>query len=625
MTVDIAIHVGHDAGACFFNHDTKEFKIIETDKVLQQKWWRADASGTGAVPFAGVGGGDTNNFLERERFFIETIRDKAIESGIDLSNVGTVVRGCVKSVEKIIPYLDNRPANYWNAGDEQVMCKALIQETFNPKKIKVNIGHHRAHVASTWHQSNFDKAYVLSVDGWGNDSNYGNGFWYIDPDESNDPIRVWPDPVDPALRQSFMGIGGSYESSGSSFLNNMVKATDFGGDLPGKIMGASAFGKMSQKHDDIYRSDTHIYDNFHNMDGWDDVFEFMRWYRNGNKPHLLRLKAKLARVNPTWNHGGQISRNSRTTEEEEFNIAWQIQAWFQTKFMKVVLKLLPEIKRLDNNLIITGGTGLNVVNNAILQNMFDINVYVAGNTSDVGLTYGYMMNHLREDKVFNIRDKFDITYAGFEIWDKKDLPKHCSERPHKKVSIKDISRMLVEGETIGFINGCHEVGPRALGNRSILCNPSLPEMKDKINDIKNREKYRPFAPICRYEDATRYFDVDRNTLNPKKYQHMTIAARTKGRFVDMMPAITHVDGSARLQTVTREQNWVLWDILTETSKFTESGQPLVLLNTSFNVRGKPTLNTFKEAFEVFDNSSLNHVIYWDATDGIGVGYDFYKS
>jgi len=186
--------------------------------------------------------------------------------------------------------------------------------------------------------------------------------------------------------------------------------------------------------------------------------------------------------------------------------------------------------------------------------------------------------------------------------------------------------MLVEGETIGFINGRHEVGPRALGNRSILCNPSAPEMKDRINDIKNREKYRPFAPICRYEDAPIYFDVVAKKLNPKKFQHMTIAARTKPNFVDTMPAITHVDGSARLQTVTKEQNSVLWDILTETQKFTESGKALVLLNTSFNVRGKPTLNTFKEAFEVFDNSSLDHVIYWDNKEGsIGVGYDFYKS
>ena len=609
MAVDIAFHVGHDVGACFFDYDTKKFTIIEFDKVVQQKHWRYDVS---------------DNFVEKERFFVETIRDKAIEAGIDLSEVKTVLRGSVKALQPIIPGLDDRATNYWNPGDEQIICRALVQEIFNPKEMKFNIGHHYGHAACAWHQSNFDKAYVMSVDGWGNDTKAGNAFWYVDPDEKNDINRISPDPIEDDLH--FNHIGAFYERCGSRYLNKIIKTTDHGADISGKIMGAAAFGKMSSKHEDIYKSGTRLNENFYRQGSWDAVSAYHRWYMP-HKAHLLRLKAKISTVNPSWNNNGQIIRGKPDmTEQEEFDNAWHIQSMFQAKFMKVVIKLLPEIKRLDNNLIITGGCGLNVINNAALQDMLDINVYVAGNTSDCGLTFGFMMNHLRQEKVFSIKDKFDITYAGCEIWDKKDLQKHCSERPYKKVRIKDISRMLVEGETIGFINGRHEVGPRALGNRSILCNPSAPEMKDRINDIKNREKYRPFAPICRYEDAPIYFDVVAKKLNPKKFQHMTIAARTKPNFVDTMPAITHVDGSARLQTVTKEQNSVLWDILTETQKFTESGKALVLLNTSFNVRGKPTLNTFKEAFEVFDNSSLDHVIYWDNKEGsIGVGYDFYKS
>ena len=601
MTVDISFAVGHDSGACFFDHDTKQFKIIEIDKVLQRKFWRYDTSA---------------NYIKNERFFVEIIRDKAVEAGIDLSDVGTVLRGSIRQPDMVIPYFDNRPSQYWGNGSLDNLCRSLIEEVFNPKEVKFSIGHHRGHVSSTWHQSGFDKAYVLSVDGWGNDTAKGCAFWYIDPDRSGHIERILPDP---AVFHSDSHIGGNYQRAGCSFTNKICKASDHDMDICGKIMGAAAFGSMSKKHQDIYKSSSNIHNNFFHTGEWEELIAFLKWYSK-YKSYMMRLKERIRKVDLNWNNIFQLTRKTDMTEEEEFNNAWQIQNTFQTKFMKTVISLLPDIKEMNNNLIITGGTGLNVINNAALQDMLDINVFVAGNTNDVGLPFGHMMNHLRQEKVFNIRDKVDITYAGFEIWDKKDLSNHCSERPHRKVNIKDISKMLVEGETIGFINGGHEIGPRALGNRSILCNPSLPEMKDRINDIKKREKYRPFAPICRYEDATKHFDVDPKKMNPKKFQHMTIAARTRARSVDKMPAITHVDGSARLQTVTREQNSVVWDILTETSKFTKSGETLVLLNTSFNVRGKPTLNSFKEAFEVFDNSSLDHVVYWEN----GVGYDFYK-
>jgi predicted NodU family carbamoyl transferase len=159
---------------------------------------------------------------------------------------------------------------------------------------------------------------------------------------------------------------------------------------------------------------------------------------------------------------------------------------------------------------------------------------------------------------------------------------------------------LIEGKIIGIARDRSEHGPRALGNRSIICNPSLPEMKDILNaKVKHREWYRPFAPVVRLEDVNKYFEWD------KESRWMSFCPKVREEWREKLTSITHVDGTARVQTVTRKQNKWLYDLLTKFEKKTGVG---VLLNTSFNVDGKPILSTVKDAFTILEKTELDCLI-----------------
>jgi carbamoyltransferase len=140
-----------------------------------------------------------------------------------------------------------------------------------------------------------------------------------------------------------------------------------------------------------------------------------------------------------------------------------------------------------------------------------------------------------------------------------------------------------------------EYGPRALGNRSILADPRDPGMRDKINAlVKKREGFRPFAPIVTKEAAAKYFDIQEG--DEDTYAHMLLVTQVRPEFRDKLPAITHIDGSARVQTVSRENYPKLWELLRAFEALT--GMP-ILLNTSFNVKGQPMICTPAEALDTF--------------------------
>jgi len=164
------------------------------------------------------------------------------------------------------------------------------------------------------------------------------------------------------------------------------------------------------------------------------------------------------------------------------------------------------------------------------------------------------------------------------------------------------AELIGKGKIIGWFQGRLEYGPRALGNRSILCNP-VGDMKDVLNaNVKNREWYRPFAPVVRLEDASKYFDFPENAQS----RHMTFIAEVRDEYKEVIPAVTHEDGTARLQTVTRHQNEFLYDLITE---FSELSDHAVLLNTSFNVNGKPILSRLSDALEILQKTKLDAVYY----------------
>jgi carbamoyltransferase len=163
-----------------------------------------------------------------------------------------------------------------------------------------------------------------------------------------------------------------------------------------------------------------------------------------------------------------------------------------------------------------------------------------------------------------------------------------------------LAQDLLEGKIVGVARGRAEHGARALGNRSILCNPSIPDMKDTLNEkVKHREWYRPFAPVVRLEDVSKYFEWEGES------RWMSFCPKVKEEWREKLAAITHIDGTARVQTVTREQNEWLYDLLTEFDRINGVG---VLLNTSFNVDGKPILSSIKDAFKILESTQMDGLV-----------------
>jgi carbamoyltransferase len=158
--------------------------------------------------------------------------------------------------------------------------------------------------------------------------------------------------------------------------------------------------------------------------------------------------------------------------------------------------------------------------------------------------------------------------------------------------------LIADGNVVGWFQGRMEFGPRALGARSILADPRDPKMRDTLNmKIKFREGFRPFAPSCTADQCAEWFDIDRDS----PYMLLVAPVREDKRVI---PAVTHVDHSARIQTVTRQQNPLYYDLISAFERRT--GVP-VIINTSFNVRGEPIVCTPHDAYVCFMRTNMDHL------------------
>ena len=337
----------------------------------------------------------------------------------------------------------------------------------------------------------------------------------------------------------------------------------------GKIMGLCSYGNVNKK--------------------WLPYFE--NYYRR--KPDGLNYKEYL---NDLSNETGLIfDINNRLTGQTAWDLSATSQEAFENVFMEMAQPFLDKYPNIP--LITVGGCALNILLNTKLQKMLDRPVFVPPNPNDCGIASGMILNHIKP------KTAIDLTYAGTEVLDKHTLMSHVEERRAKELDINILSKDLSEGKIVGVVRGTSEHGPRALGNRSIICNPAYPDMKDTLNaKVKNREWYRPFAPVCRLEDVEKYF----NFSGESKWMSFCPTVRDEWR--EKLTSITHVDGTARVQTVTRKQNPWLYDLIGEFEKLSGIG---VLLNTSFNVNGKPILSRYTDALTVYDKTKLDCLVLSD--------------
>jgi carbamoyltransferase len=257
----------------------------------------------------------------------------------------------------------------------------------------------------------------------------------------------------------------------------------------------------------------------------------------------------------------------------DYNIAASAQAITEERIYKYAL-LAKELTG-SNNLVFMGGVALNCVANKRLFKLYD-NVHIMPNPGDAGSSLGAAA--LYYYNLTSKRVEWQGPYLGSNI---------LGAYPVKKAL-----RSLERGEIFGIANGRAEFGPRALGNRSLLADPRGGDIKDRMNAIKKRQKFRPFAPVILAEHCDEYFEMPQKGLQSPYMQFVAKCKKPKE-----FPAIIHADGTSRVQTVTQEQNPGLHKLLTEFYK--KTGCPM-LVNTSLNIKGQPIVNDGKDA-EAFEN------------------------
>jgi carbamoyltransferase len=275
---------------------------------------------------------------------------------------------------------------------------------------------------------------------------------------------------------------------------------------------------------------------------------------------------------------------------------------------EVMLKIANHAKKLcpSENLCLAGGVALNcVANGKIVQSDLYKNIFIQPASGDAGGALGVALAIWHRHFNGKRSPKMHHAYYGpgysnesiEEFLKEKDLP---YQKFDDATLIEHVSSLLEGENVIGWFQGRMEYGPRALGNRSILADARNRENWQKVNlKIKFRESFRPFAPTVLEEKASEYFDLDRES------PYMLLVADVRPEKREMIPAVTHVDGTARIQTINRKQNQKYYDLI---KAFGQKTRCAVIINTSFNVRSEPIVESPQDALNTFLHTYMDYLV-----------------
>lgn len=433
--------------------------------------------------------------------------------------------------------------------------------------------HHLSHAAFAYYTSEFLDSIILTIDAVGEWTTtsviYGK----------NNKLEI-------IKEQHFPDSIGMLYSAFTYFLGFKVNSDEY------KLMGLAPYGdKLSEQTQKFIEL---IEKNIVDISNDGSIILNMDYFAYDHSLVMINEKK--------WKElfGIDKRRENSAITQSHMNLAFAIQFVLE----KIIKLICSTLERFSKNLCISGGTALNCSANGMLlkQSSFDA-IYVPFSPGDAGAAIGaalfvYHSEEGKNDRVSNKSPYLGPMYTDSEI-------KHAVEKNNLKYEyIHDFSKLcditaklISEGNIIGWFQDRMEFGPRALGNRSILADPRIHNMKDKINQkIKFRESFRPFAPIVLEEYSNDYFDLQIES----PYMMFTCPVKN-----NTLPAITHIDQSARVQTVNREINPKICMLLN--SFYKAYGCP-VLLNTSFNVMGEPIVCSPKDALSTFEKSGLDYCV-----------------
>jgi carbamoyltransferase len=524
--------------------------------------------------------------------FYKEVIDYCLEAeGIVFDDVDLVVRNCyimpVQEMEERLTYQDM--PGFLPPPERQAAEQHPIFRISSDKVI--TISHHLAHAYSAFAASPFEEGAVMIVDGVG--SYRTDAMEALPRTDSASPLaresesyyrfsganleclkKVWMEPDRGVLNEEFYnmpGLGALYSRASTYVFGDWNKC--------GELMGLAPYGRREQFK--------------HLLDLEGGQLKVPRWNADFKQPFLL---------------DGRDWENHTSMRHWE-DLAWRV----QDDTENVLLARTRWLRETTGtkNLCLAGGVALNCVANGRLarEGGFE-NVWIQPAAGDDGIAigcafYGWL-EILKRQRSFVMEHAFvGRHYGDHEVVSalQKPLVRIQVNAVNSDDICRDTAKLLADQKVVGWFQGPSEFGPRALGNRSLLADPRRAEMKDILNSrVKHRQAFRPFAPIVLAERMTDIFEGEEDS------PFMLIAKAVRAEWRDRIPGIVHVDGTARVQTVREATNPKLYRLLKEFEALT--GVP-VLINTSFNVKGEPIVETPQDAVICFLTTGIDILVLHD--------------
>ena len=483
----------------------------------------------------------------------------------------------------------------------------------HPQVIDLAFMHHKLHSACAFYRSGFDSAVSVIVDGAGtfvplSINNEQVMSWEVEsiidcdyPAEFNTKFKVYGtrEPIPGGLTKmpsDMFGENGGMHDAMVSDRAGIVKVYEavtqycgWSGIEAGKTMGLFPYGKPNDKIPKLF----------------DEESIYPLSNRNVIVPNYPNGAIVNSGIYDFLNEVNQIeTKDDLTLLDSRRDMAYACQTQTQDQVVTLIRNAVELTGK--KKVVISGGYGLNcVANYHYLEALKDegIEVYVEPVSNDAGTAMGAAMMFwygLEEDsKVVQTQSLYlgpDNNYTEKDIIDKTTVDGVTITN----ATNEDIVDLLTKKNIVTLFQGKSENGPRALGNRSVLFDPTFEDGKDYVNDVKHREYFRPFAGSILAEDVHEWFDLRGMESSPT----MMYAVNCQPGIEEKIPAIIHIDGTCRIQTVNREQNPHYYDIIKAFKE--ETGCPIIF-NTSFNLGGEPLVETLDDAIRTLDNCDIEYL------------------
>jgi len=480
----------------------------------------------------------------------------------------------------------------------------------HPQVVDMSHIHHKLHAACAFYRSGFDEAAALIVDGAGT---------FIPLMINNEQVIGWE-------------TESIYDCSYPAKFTTVYKHIGLRGPLQGTFIenfDSTPQDEPGYTHEALITDRagiTKVYEAVTRYCGWDSIEAgktmglFPYGKENSKIPKLFDDSSIFPLANrnlivPTYPNGAQVNYGlfpyldsvdkDITQLENRRDLAYACQTQTQEQVVRLIRMAVE--KTGQKNVVISGGYGLNcVANYHYLEALKEegINIYVEPISNDAGTAIGAGLLYYKDiiDQDSNIDYTKNRLYLGFKYdYTTDDLAKYADTGVEiTGATNDDIVELLLNKNIVCFYQGRSENGPRALGNRSILFNPTYEDGKDFVNEVKHREYFRPFAGSILQDHVHDWFDLRGMADSP----YMMYAVNCQDGVAEKIPSIIHVDGTCRIQTVTQEENGHYYDLIK--AFYDRTGVP-ILFNTSFNLGGDPLVETLDDAVDTLVRSDIEYL------------------